>query len=175
MTLDKFLSTIAESQARIAAALEALVQSQGLVPAELLAVDPIPDDDDLDEEVEDDTGVDELDEEELEEEDDLEDDLDLDDDLEDEPPAKKKTKKVAAKKKAKKKTAKKSQVGKSDAPKSKYTADEVRGRLKDLQIATGSAAQAKSILKKNGASTFGQLVVGRYDQVVRECNKLLED
>jgi hypothetical protein len=187
MTLDKFLTIIAESQARIAVALEALVESQGLVLEQPVAA-PLPsvinsgteDDDtlDLEEELEEEELEDELEEEELEEEE-LDDDLDLEDELEEEeePPArKKKTKKKAAKKKtAKKKAVKKTRVGKEDTAKSQYTADEVRSRLKDLALATGSAAQAKSILKKNGASTFGQLVVGRYDQVVAAIDKLLED
>jgi DNA repair exonuclease SbcCD ATPase subunit len=192
MSLDKLLLQLLEAQQRIAAALEALVENQGIVPE---PSQDLPGDDDA--------SVDDLDEEEFEEleeeleeleeeleEEELEDDLDEleeeeeeleeeEEELDEEPPAasKKKTKKKAAKKapRAKKTTKKKSKIGKSHAKSSKYTADEVRGKLKDLQLATGSAAQAKSILKKNGASTFGQLKPARYDHVVTEVDKLLED
>ncbi len=160
--------TIENELKRIADALEALVSYQGIVPE---SQPELPE-----EEIEEEELEEELEEEELEEEE-LEDDLDEleEEELEEEPAPVKKTKKKAAKK-AKKKTAKKSRVGKKSAPpESDYTADEVRGKLKDLQMATGSAAQAKSILKKNGASTFGQLKVNRYDRVVAAVDKLLED
>ena len=163
---------IEEVLLRIAVALEAIVESQGIVagtvrhgtyepqePQEELDLDVDDDDDDLDDM----------------NDDDLDDDLD-DDDLDDEPApvAKKKKKKKTAKRKAKKKTQKKTQIGKDDNPKSKYSADEVREKMKDLQLATGSAAQVKSILKRHGASTFGQLDVSKYDKVVADVEKLLE-
>ncbi len=110
----------------------------------------------------------------------LDDPDDMDDEsLDDEPAppaAKKKKKKAAAAKKAAKKKTKKKRVGKPAAEEeSEFTADEVRARLKDVQINTGSAAKAKAILKKNGASTFGQLQVGRYDQVVTECDAINDE
>ena len=183
MSIESMLKSNNELLERIAVSLEAIVESQGIVAAQLKSVirkpqQELPLDDDLEEEFE---------EEELEDDDlsemedeDLDDDLG-DDELEEEeetpPPARKKRGKKKAKKKAvaKKKTTKKTRVGKRDTKGSRYTADEVRGKLKDLQIATGSAAQAKSILKKNGASTFGQLQVGRYNQVVAAVDALLED
>jgi len=175
---------IEESLERIAIALEAIVESQGIVAG---TIPPAPHDDaqeelDLDPEEEEEE-LDELEEEEEDlsemEEEELDDDLD-DDGLEDEaPPARpirgRKKKKKVAKKKAKKKVQKKTRVGKPTVEESEYTADEVRAKLKDLQLATGSAARAKSILKKHGASTFGQLSVGRYDAVVRDVDAQLED
>ena len=175
--IDKFLKAALEALTRIAVALEAIVESQGIVagttppPPETsqsqLALDaPDDDDDDLDD---------------LDDPDD-DDDLGDDDDLDDDEPAphrisvpKTKKKKKASAKKAKKK-AKKKRVGKpTKEAESQFTADEVRERLKDVQINTGSAAKAKAILKKNGASTFGQLGVGRYDQVVAECDEINDE
>ena len=169
MKLDKYLSAVLDAQLRIAAALEAIVESQGIVagttsPPDENPDDDLGDDDDLDDGLGDDDDPD----------DGLGDDDD-DPDAEPAPRSKKKSKKKASKKKASKKKAKKKCVGRqaSEAG-SEYTADEVREKLKDVQITTGSAAQPKSILKKNGASTFGQLQVGRYDNVVEACNKILD-
>ena len=157
---------------RIALALEAIVKSQGIV-AETVAPKPAvqqdlpldPSDDDNLDEIEEEEDLDELEDDNL--------DDDLDDDLDDGPPAPRKKK--SSKKKAKKKTLKKTRIGTEDVATSEYTADEVRAKLKDLQLATGSAARAKSIMKKHGASTFGQLKVGRYDAVVRDVDVQLED
>lgn len=168
--IDKFLKAALDALTRIAVSLEAIVKSQGIVAgtepplgkAQVeLALDPDPDPDP---------------DEDLGELDDPDDDDDLgdDDDLNEDPPERKKKKKASVKKGAKKK-AKKKRVGKANDPVSEFTADEVRARLKDVQVNTGSAAEAKAILKKNGASTFGQLNVGRYDQVVQECDAINDE
>ncbi len=168
MTVDKALSTLLETLDRIATSLEALVDSQGIVAG---TVAPRPHDDPqgdlLDAEPEDDL------EEEPEEIDDLDEEEEPDDlDEEPEPVKKKKT----AKKKSKKKTAKKTRVGKPTADvTSKHSADEVRKKLQDLQLTTGSKAQPMSILKQHGASTFGQLAVAHYDRAVADIDKILDE
>ncbi len=167
---------IEESLERIATALEAIVESQGIVAG---TKPPAPHDNgqeelDLDPEPEEELEEEEEDLSDMEEEE-LDDGLDDGDELEDEPPLPRRKTKKKSKKKAKKKVQKKTRVGKTTAEASEYTADEVRAKLKDLQLATGSAARAKSILKKHGASTFGQLSVGRYDAVVRDVDAQLED
>ncbi len=167
MTFDKFLSTFLDTLIRIAVAIEAIVESQGIVAGTRA---PAPhedqgelalDDDDLGD---DDLGDDDLGDDDL-----------GDDDLDDDPPVTKKKSKKKSVGKKKKKGAKKKSVGKKTAEAtSDFTSDEVRGFLKEVQICTGSAAEAKSILKKNGASTFGQLQIGRYNETVAAC-KLITD
>jgi len=159
MTIDKLIATFLTTQERIAAAIEALVASQGIVMGTAV---PLNDDDQQELALGDDKlGDDDLGDDDLGD-DDLGDD-DLGDD-EPEPPKKK------AKKKAKKKS-----VGKKAVVTSDFTDDEVRGFLKDVQLATGSAAQSKSILKANSASTFGQLQIGRYNETVAACKKILDE
>ena len=172
MTIDRAVSNMLESLNRIAEALEAIVESQGIVTGTLPPAETQPEtkqpDLPLDNEDEDDD-LSDMDDDETD--DDLGDDDD--EDLEDEDEPSRKKKKPPAKKK--KKSAKKKKIGREPEVTSEYSAEDVREALKNVQIATGSAAQPKSILKKNGASTFGQLQVGRYDQVIAACEKLLEE
>jgi outer membrane biosynthesis protein TonB len=161
--------TIEASLDRIAAALEALVEKEGIVlvapePQQQLPLTPAPEPKPV---VEDDD-LDDFDEP------DLEDDLA---DIEDEPapPPKKKAKKKAAKKKApakKKRAAKPTQVGSDDE--SEFSEGDVREKLKELQLTSGDARLPKSILKRNGASTLKGLDAGKRGNVIAEIDAELE-
>ncbi len=179
--IDKFLKAALEALNRIAVSLEAIVKSQGIVAGTTLP--PTANSPQVELALVSSDGLETLDDlndpdDDLDELDDPDDDDGLgddDDDLDEDPPASKKKKKKASAKRAAKKAKKKKVIGKKTTPESEFTADEVRARLKDVQINTGSAAKAKSILKKNGASTFGGLSVGRYDQVVLECDAINDE
>lgn len=78
---------------------------------------------------------------------------------------------------AKKKTgtSKKTTVGKKeeidpDGP----TKEEVRAKLQAVQKAT-TPAQAKSILKMEGATTIGNLAASKYVAVITACEKILDE
>jgi hypothetical protein len=78
---------------------------------------------------------------------------------------------------AKKKTgtSKKQTVGKvaepdPDGP----TKEEVRAKLQAVQKAT-TPAQAKSILKAEGATTIGNLAVSKYPAVIAACEKIIDE
>lgn len=78
-------------------------------------------------------------------------------------------------KKKKTGTSKKKTVGKvaepdPDGP----TKEEVRAKLQAVQKAT-TPAQAKSILKAEGASTIGNLAASKYASVIDACDKILDD
>jgi hypothetical protein len=82
----------------------------------------------------------------------------------DDPPKKKKTG-----------TSKKTVVGKPavedpDGP----TKEEVREKLQAVQKAT-TPAQAKSILKMEGATTIGNLAASKYVAVITACDKILDE
>ena len=169
--------TIEASLERIAAALELLNDSRGLVnePKYVLA-----------EEVQTELDLPPADDEDLSafDDDDLEDDLDVEEwvrilkqEAPPPPAAKKKTKKKVAKKApAKKKATKVTQVGSDDtATADGIDPDAVRGKLKDLQLKTGSAAEPKSVLKAFGASTFGQLPEAKYAAAIAAVDKKLAE
>jgi hypothetical protein len=72
-------------------------------------------------------------------------------------------------------TSKKTTVGKKeeidpDGP----TKEEVREKLQAVQKAT-TPAQAKSILKMEGATTIGNLAVSKYPAVIAACEKILDE
>jgi len=52
--------------------------------------------------------------------------------------------------------------------------DEVRDKLQAVQKQT-TPAQAKSILKAEGATTIGNLPQSKYAQVIAACDKILDD
>lgn len=165
--------TIEATLVRIAVALELLNESRGLVQAVassgtgiLKAVQtelslPPADDDDL-----------------SEFDDDEDDDLDEDDTPDsnsDEPEAPPKKKRGRpAKAKPVKNTTKTTTVGSPDKG-SDIDADTVRGKLKDLQLKSGSAAEPKSVLKSFGASTFGQLPESKYAAAIAVVDKKLAE
>ena len=151
--------TIEASLDRIAAALEALVDNQGIVrmivdepQRQLPLVEPAPEPKAKPAPVEDEDLSDFDD-------DDLEDDLAV----EDEPVSALVPKKKAGRKKA----AKKKKVGKKKVE-SEHSEADVREKLKELQITTGDARLPKSILKRNGASTLKQLDEGKRSNVIAE-------
>ena len=150
--------TIEASLDRIAAALEAMAESQGLVteaptPQQQLPLEPAPEPKPKPAPVEDDEDLSDFDD------DDLEDDLAVDDEPEPAPKPKKKA--------GKKKAAKKKKVGKKKVE-SEHSEADVREKLKELQITTGDARLPKSILKRNGASTLKQLDEGKRSNVIAE-------
>jgi hypothetical protein len=152
--------TIEASLERIAIAIEAIVESQGIVagtiaPKPAAKPKPKPKPEPSQEALFDDDNLDDFDEP------DLEDDLDV----EDVPAAPKKVKKKPAKKK-KKKAATKTKVGTDDE--TFVSEDDVREKLKALQITSGDARMPKSILKRNGASTLKQLEEGKRGNVIAE-------
>lgn len=73
----------------------------------------------------------------------------------------------------KKKSAASKTVGKV-ADEHGITKEEVRAKLQEVQKAT-TPAQAKSILKQEGASTIGNLAVSKYPVVIAACDKILEE
>ncbi len=80
-----------------------------------------------------------------------------------------------AKPKKKTGTSKKTTVGKKeeidpDGP----TKEEVREKLQAVQKAT-TPAQAKSILKMEGATTIGNLAASKYVAVITACDKILDE
>jgi hypothetical protein len=80
-------------------------------------------------------------------------------------------KKAPAKKAAKAKN--QVQVGTDDEA-DDVTKEEVRAKLTEVQKAT-SPAQAKSILKAEGASTIGNLPLAKYQRVIDACDKVLAE
>jgi len=87
-------------------------------------------------------------------------------------PAKKKTSKKKAK--ARVQTLKETIVGKpSEASESEFSFDDVRGALKTLKAEVSQAA-VKSLLKKYGASTIGQVDEKHYSQLIAEAEAQAE-
>lgn len=81
----------------------------------------------------------------------------------------------SAKPKKKTGTTKKTTVGKKeeidpDGP----TKEQVRAKLQAVQKAT-TPAQAKSILKMEGATTIGNLAASKYVAVITACDKILDE
>ena len=54
------------------------------------------------------------------------------------------------------------------------TKEEVRAKLQAVQKAT-TPAQAKSILKAEGATTIGNLAASKYANVIAACDKILDE
>ena len=54
------------------------------------------------------------------------------------------------------------------------TKEEVRAKLQAVQKAT-TPAQAKSILKAEGATTIGNLAASKYAAVIAACDKILDE
>lgn len=54
------------------------------------------------------------------------------------------------------------------------TKEQVRDKLQQVQKAT-TPAQAKSILKAEGASTIGNLAASKYAAVIAACDKILDE
>ncbi len=77
------------------------------------------------------------------------------------------------KKKATKKGETQTQVGTPDDD-GGITKEEVRAALQSVQKAT-TPAQAKSILKAEGATTIGNLAASKYANVIEACNKILDE
>lgn len=77
-----------------------------------------------------------------------------------------------------KKDKKKTVVGKTDKKKkgddAELTLKDVRAALKELQEALNQAA-VKSLLKKFGASTLGQLDESKYQRVIDDAKEQVED
>ncbi len=72
-------------------------------------------------------------------------------------------------------TSKKQTVGKVNEPDPDGpTKEEVRNKLQAVQKAT-TPAQAKSILKTEGATTIGNLAVSKYAVVIAACEKILDE
>lgn len=164
--------TIEATLERIATALEALVDNQGLVrmivdePQQQLPLEPAPKRKAKSLNAEPPVKIGDEDEDLSDfDDDDLEDDLAV----EDEPAPAPKPKKKAGKKKA----AKKKAVGKKKVE-SEFSEDDVREKLKELQISSGDARLPKSILKRNGASTLKQLDEHKRGQVIAEIDAELD-
>ncbi len=77
------------------------------------------------------------------------------------------------KKKATKKGETQTQVGTPDDD-GGITKEEVRAALQSVQKAT-TPAQAKSILKAEGATTIGNLAASKYANVIEACSKILDE
>jgi hypothetical protein len=83
-------------------------------------------------------------------------------------------KKAAKKKAAKKKASNKTVVGKTDDDDdAEHTFDDVRTALKNLKAGISQAA-VKSLLKKYGASTIGQVDEKHYGQLIAEAEAQVE-
>ena len=81
------------------------------------------------------------------------------------------------KKKKKAKKEKKTEVGKKkddDNDEIELTLPDVRAALKELQETVNQAA-VKSLLKKYGASTLGQLKENKYQRVIDDAKEQVED
>lgn len=83
-------------------------------------------------------------------------------------------KKAPSTKKASTKKAAEKRIGTEDVGDPEFTKEMVRAKLQELQKAT-TPAQAKSILKGHGATTIGNLPASKYQQVIEECDAVLEE